>query len=87
MAAIGGHPPQPLVLPLVETGAGRRPLLCRKRRRRTGVGRHKRPGGRVEAAEGVEADHGETTLGVVCHREGVYFEGRTGAGRKDPENK
>jgi hypothetical protein len=45
-----------------------------------------RPGGRVEAAEGVQADHGETTLGVVCHREEVYFEGRTGAGRKDPKN-
>ncbi len=88
MAAIGGHHPQPLALHLVvKTEAGPRPLLCRKRRRRTGVGRHKRPGGRVlEAAEGVEADHGETTLEVVCHREEVYFEGRTGAGRQDPEN-
>jgi hypothetical protein len=33
----------------------------------------------------VEADHGETTLEVVCHREEVYYEFRTGAGRKDPE--
>ncbi len=88
MAAIEGHPPQPLVLHLELTEAGPPPLLCRKRRRRTGVVRHMRPGGRVlEAAEGVEADHGETTLEVVCHREEeVYFEGRTGAGRQDPEN-
>jgi hypothetical protein len=82
VAAIGGHPPQPLV----QTEAGPPPLLCRKRRRRTGVGRHMRPGGHVEAAEGVEADHRETTLEVVCRREGVYFEARTGAGRKDHEN-
>ncbi len=69
MAAIGGHHPQPLALHLVvQTEAGPPPLLCRKRRRRTGAGRHMRPGGRVfEAAEGVEADRGETTLGVVCH--------------------
>ncbi len=83
MAAIGGHPPQPLL----QNEAGPPPLLCRKRRRRTGVGRHMGPGGRVlEAAEGVEADHGETTLEVVYHREEVYYEGRTGAGRKAPEN-